>query len=108
VRPRRITAAATAVLAAAALALAGCGLLPGGGETGDLAVTGRGAEPVQLAGAFETAVYSFHEANAITVVLIEGDPAAPTQAVTLRGPSWPCTPPSSPSPWCPSPAGPGR
>jgi hypothetical protein len=65
------------VLTAALLTLGGC-------AGGTLAVRSTGDERAELTGNFATAVYSFADKNNLDVLLIEGEPESPTQAVHIR------------------------
>lgn len=56
----------------------------GGCAGGTLAVRSTGQEQAELTGNFTTAVYSYDDKNNLDVLLIEGESAAPTQAVHIR------------------------
>ncbi|MBI1336583.1 MAG: hypothetical protein GC164_06435 [Phycisphaera sp.] len=66
------------------LCVAGCGLIPRMGPSGELAITSITHQGVSLSGGFESAVYSFDDSNNLTILLFDGPAENPVQAVTLR------------------------
>jgi len=87
---RRLCAAL--IVAALWLPLAGCGLeswrpadlLGAGFGQANLSVTSERFEAVELSGSFDRAFYRFDDAQTMTVVLIDGQVDAPSQAATIR------------------------
>ncbi|QNN23135.1 hypothetical protein HED60_12930 [Planctomycetales bacterium ZRK34] len=71
-------------LALLSLALLSGLLTLGGCAGGTLAVRSTGEEAAELTGNFTTAVYSYDDLNNLDVLLIEGEPESPTQAVHIR------------------------
>lgn len=72
------------IVATSSLLLAGCSGLGLGREGGRLAVQSRSSPGTVLSSAFSTGVYGLDDRNNLTVILIEGDPDHPTQAVAIR------------------------
>jgi len=68
----------TLALTFAAAALTGCA------GRGNLTVRSSGDEATEISGDFGTAVYSFDDQNNVNILLIEGEPEAPTQVVHVR------------------------
>ncbi len=63
---------------------AGCGFQIGDAGRGDLQLSSRAREQLDVGSSFTRGYFSVDEKNAVTVVLLEGDPDAPTAALTLR------------------------
>jgi len=66
------------------LVCVGCGLQLGGAGKGELTLSSRASEQLNVGSSFTSGFFSVEEDNALTVVLLEGDPASPTAALTVR------------------------
>jgi len=64
------------------LVCVGCGLQLGGAGKGELTLSSRASEQLNVGSSFTSGFFSVEEDNALTVVLLEGDPASPTAALT--------------------------
>ena len=72
------------IVALVCLPLVGCGALRLGGTGGRLHIESQAEPGTNLRGGFETGLYRFEGPNEVTVLLFDGPPDAPTQAVAIR------------------------
>lgn len=70
--------------AMSAVVVLGGGCAGMGGEGGRLAVQSQSSPGTVLSSAFTTGVYGFDDKNNLTVLLFDGPPQNPTQAVAIR------------------------
>jgi len=64
--------------------LPACGIQIGSAGQGNLAIESRRYQNIDIGGTFDTGYFAVDEKNAVTVVLLEGDPEAPTAAMIVR------------------------
>ncbi len=69
---------------AAGLLLGGCGTQIGSAGKGSLRIESRQHDKIDVGSSFDVGFFSMDEKNAITVVLIEGEPDNPSAAMTVR------------------------
>ena len=80
----RVTTWLACVAMSGLLGAGGCAGLGLGGEGGKLAVSSQSSPGTVLSSAFDSGVYSFDDENNLVVLLFDGPPDNPRQAVTLR------------------------